>query len=154
MLSNVKDGGTIINYSSRFTITGLVGQTTADLVTAAKQAGTTVPNTVNGAAPAAGAAGGGAAAAPAGGEFTVPYYLQTGLTKYAPMQPVPPTKITQQNVTPLFPTSAFSTATTWLPRPSVVLTTTASQTFSVSSVENTVSHLPVTPCDRNACTSC
>ena len=71
-------------------------------------------------------------------EFTVPYYLQSGPIKYAPMQPIPPTKITAQSATPLNPTSAFTIATTFLPIPSIQLTTTLAQTFSVSSVENTV----------------
>ncbi|KAI6852184.1 hypothetical protein KC350_g1133 [Hortaea werneckii] len=67
----------------------------------------------------------------------VPYPLQTGLTKYAPMQPIPPTKITKKQYSPLYPTSAVTIATTWLPNPTIVTTVTASQTFSVSSMENT-----------------
>merc|ERR1711939_578933 len=67
----------------------------------------------------------------------VPYPLQTGLTKYAPMQPIPPTKITKKQYSPLYPTSAVTIATTWLPNPTIVTTVTASLTFSVSSMENT-----------------
>lgn len=114
--------------------------TTLDTYTAAAAAvgSTKGPPTVNqvAAAPAAGAGADTAAAGAA--EFTVPYYLQTGLTKYAPMQPVPPTKITAKNPTPLNPTSAFSIATTWMPIATIATTITESQTFSVSSMENTV----------------
>ncbi|KAK4981879.1 hypothetical protein LTR28_002912 [Elasticomyces elasticus] len=60
-----------------------------------------------------------------------------GLTRYAPMQPVPPTKITAKSPTPLYPTSAYVIATTWLPIPTIVKTVTASQTFNVKSMENT-----------------
>jgi len=71
--------------------------------------------------------------------FTVPYNLQQGLMKYAPMQPIPGTKITAKNPTPLYPTSSYSIATAYLPLPTITITTTQSQTFSVSSAENTVS---------------
>ncbi|KAK4904620.1 hypothetical protein LTR28_000919 [Elasticomyces elasticus] len=77
------------------------------------------------------------AAGPDAGAFTIPYTLQTGLTRYAPMQPVPPTKITAKTPTPLYPTSAYVIATTWLPIPTILKTVTASQTFSVKSMENT-----------------
>ena len=82
-------------------------------------------------APAAPAAAGAAA-------FTMPYTLQTGLTKYAPMQPMPPTKITANNPTPLWPTSASKVATTWLPAASVVTTITQSPSYSATSLVNTV----------------
>jgi len=98
--------------------------------------GTSGPAAQDQRAQAAPAAGAGAGAD--SGEFTVPYRLQTGLTKYASMQPVPPTKITAKQFTPLNPTSAFVKATTMLPPPTIVTTITASQTFSVESIEYTV----------------
>lgn len=142
MTSVAKEGGTLISYSDRFNIPTMSGTTPAKYVAAAKAvSGTAGPevedNVANNAAQANAAATGGA-----GGEYTVPYALQTGLTKYAPMQKVPPTKITMKNFTPVFPTSAYTVATTWLPTPSIQTTITASQTFSVSSMENTVSELP------------
>ncbi|KAF4552856.1 putative cell wall synthesis protein KRE9 [Elsinoe fawcettii] len=132
MVSTSASGGQLINYSSRFTLTGMTGT-----FPAAVQAGITA---------AAGSSAGpatedqlsnnvGAGAGDSGNQ--VPYSLQSGLTRYAPMQPVPPTKITQKTWTPLFPTSAFTVATTYLPVPSIVTTVTAKQTFSVSSIENT-----------------
>lgn len=128
------------NYSSRFSMTGMTGANPATAAAAvqALEGSTKGPDTVNnvGNNAAAGAAGANAAG---GAAFTVAYNLQTGLTKYAPMQPVPPTKITKKNPTPLNPTSAYSVATTWMPRPTILTTLTASQTFSASSRENTVS---------------
>jgi len=114
----------------------MTGQTPATYATAAQALGgsTAGPQGQNNIANAAGTG-----AAPVGGaEFTVPYQLQTGLTKYAPMQPIPPTKITAKSFTPLHPTSAYKLATTWLPVGSIVTTVTDSQTFSASSMENTV----------------
>ncbi|TKA35090.1 hypothetical protein B0A54_14599 [Friedmanniomyces endolithicus] len=136
--SVASEGGTVINYSSRFTVTGMNGRTGAAQIAGvtALNGATTGPTTVNSVNNGA-AAGGGGAAAVGGSQFTVPYNLQTGLTKYAPMQPVPPTKITVNQYTPLNPTSAYTVATTWMPRPSIATTLTAAQTFSVSSMENT-----------------
>ncbi|KAK5111671.1 hypothetical protein LTR62_004776 [Meristemomyces frigidus] len=135
--SVASEGGTVINYSSRFTMTGMTGTTPATALTAITALGgsTAGPPTVN--SVNNGNAAGGAGGAVGGAEFTVPYQLQTGLTKYAPMQPVPGTKITANGYTPLHPTSAFTIATTWMPAPVVQTTLTASQTYSVSSMENT-----------------
>lgn len=141
MISTAKDGGTITNYSNRFTITGMTGNTPPQFVSAISAIGSTQgPETVNNIANdvAAGAgAGAGAGVGEAAG-FNVPYSMQTGLTKYAPMQSVPPTQITLKGYTPLYPTSAFSIATAPLPVASIVTTITQSQTFSVAIQENTV----------------
>lgn len=135
MISVASEGGTVTNFSPRFSLTGMTGVFPATVITGLQGVtGTAGPDTIN--AVSNGAAAG---AAPAASAFTVPYQLQTGLTKYAPMQPVPPTKITAKSPTPLHPTSAFTIATTWLPKPSIVTTITASQTFSASSVENQAS---------------
>jgi len=145
MVSVSSEGGTVINYSNRFTLTGMTGTFPAAVVQgiaaiAGSTAGPpTVNNVANNAAPAAGTT---AAAAPGANEFNVPYQSQTGLTKYAPMQPVPGTKITATAFTPLHPTSAFTIATTYMGTPIVATTITESQTFSVSSMENTVSKEP------------
>lgn len=71
-------------------------------------------------------------------EYEVEYTMQTGPTRYAPMQPVPPTKITAKQAKPLYPTSSVKLATTKLPIPSVQTTITQSQTHKVTSIENTV----------------
>jgi len=134
MISVATAGGTVTNYSNRFTLTGMTGtfsQTVTDGLTSVT--GTSGPDTVN---DVTGAAAGTAAAAE--GVWGTPYNLQTGLTKYAPMQPVPPTAITATNTSPLWPTSSVVLASTYLPIPSVVTTLTQPQTFSVPSHANTV----------------
>lgn len=137
MISVATAGGTITNFSPRFSLTGMTGSFPPNVLTGLKTvtgtAGPATENNVAAANPGAGAGG------PQGAGFAVPYTLQTGLTKYAPMQPLPPTKITAQNASPLWPTSAVTYAQTWLPRPSQVTTFTQSFTGSVSSMENTVS---------------
>jgi Yeast cell wall synthesis protein KRE9/KNH1 len=72
--------------------------------------------------------------------YAVPYPEQsTGLTKYAPMATQPGTKITAKSKPPVYPTSAFSVARTFLPIPTWQTTLTASQTSSTSGIENPVS---------------
>lgn len=136
MISTAAAGGTVTNYSNRFTLTGMTGTfsaaVTADLLTVS---GTTGPDTVNNVA----GAGAGSAAVDQG-VWGTPYNLQTGLTKYAPMQPVPPTAITATNTSPLWPTSSVVLASTFLPIPSIVTTQTQPGTHIVSSHANTVSH--------------
>jgi hypothetical protein len=136
MISIATQGGTVTTYSDRFSITGMTGTTDPAFITAAAAAGTTVPATVDATAnDVAAGAGAGAANENSG----VPYADQTGLIRYAPMQSVPPTKITKKDTQPLYPTSAYKIATAFLPTPSATKTVTASQTFSADSMENTVS---------------
>lgn len=127
------------NYSNRFTLTGMTGTFSTTVAAAVKAvSGTSGPPTVNNVAsnvPTTGTAAGDDA-------WAVPYNLQTGLTKYAPMQPVPPTAITATNTSPLWPTSAVQFATTFLPLPSQVTTLTQTNTYSISSRANTVRNLP------------
>jgi hypothetical protein len=134
MTSVKADGGSVINYSSRFTLTNMVGTFTADVITAlGTVTGTAGPPTQLVAAAGAPADGTGA-----DGQFGIPYNEQTGLTKYAPMQPLPPTSITQQNTSPLWPTSSEPIATTFLPIPSIQTTITQNPTYAFTSHENTV----------------
>lgn len=132
MISTAKEGGTITNFSDRFSITGMTGSNPADAPTTIT--GTSGPDTINNVANGAAAP---AAAAADGGLYDMAYADQTGPTKYAPMQVVPPTKITAKNFSPKYPTSSVSIATTWLPKPTVQTTMTQTQTFLVSSMENT-----------------
>ena len=132
IVAAASQGGQIINYSDRFTITGMTGSFPPN-VAAAIPGGTTGPtneDSISNNNGAAGAAGSG-----------IPYGKQTGMTKYAPMVGLPPTKISApKNPTPMNPTSAFTIVKTPLAIPTSPLTTiTASNTFSVSSVVNTVS---------------
>ncbi|TVY43680.1 Cell wall synthesis protein [Lachnellula subtilissima] len=134
LMSTATAGGTITTYSSRFTLTGMTGTFAAAVITAnAAVTDTSPPATKNNVVNAGSAASG----TQAEGNFGIAYTLQTGLTKYAPMQPVPPTAITKTATVPLNPTSAVQFATTFLATPSQITTLTESQTFSVSSHANT-----------------
>lgn len=140
-MATATTGGTYTVYSSRFTLTGMTGTFAAAVVTANAGVTSTDPP----AAIDALAGDTAATTAAADGEFAVSYTAQTGLTKYAAMQPVPPTAITKTNTAPLNPTSSVVLASTFLPIPSEVTTLTQSQTFSVSSRANTVSFLVKRP---------
>jgi hypothetical protein len=138
MLSTAAAGGTVTNYSPRFTLSGMTGSFSDAITTAlASVEGTTGPPTVNALAAAAPGAGASASA----GDFNVPYNEQMGTIRYAPMPPVPPTKITATNTQPLYPRSAVQFATTVLPAPTIVTTFTQPQTFKVQSHPNTVCYL-------------
>ncbi|KAF2489250.1 hypothetical protein BU16DRAFT_531577 [Lophium mytilinum] len=139
MISVATEGGQVINYSDRFSLTGMTG-TFPDAYAAAAKAvtGTDGPPTVNQVADGANPA---QPVDPSA--YNVPYTLQTGLTKFAPMQPVPPTKITKKNASPQYPTSAVTFAKTFLPTPKQVTTQTMSQTFSVKSMENSAPAAPM-----------
>ncbi|KAH7120781.1 cell wall synthesis protein KRE9/KNH1-domain-containing protein [Dendryphion nanum] len=129
--SVARTGGVLIQFSPRFTLSGMTG-VFADIITTGMSGvtGTDGPPTIDNTAKAP--------INPADGDFGVAYTMQTGATRYAPMQPVPPTKITQKKYTPAYPTSAIpSIATTFLPIPKQKTTVTKVQTFSVSSRENT-----------------
>ena len=134
VISVATQGGTITTYSDRFTITGMTGTVDPAIKSAVAAAGAAVPDTVDSTANNAAAAAGDPNA-----NSGVPYAEQTGLIRYAPMQGVPPTKITKKDTKPLYPTSSYKIAVSFLPTPSATKTVTASQTFSADSMENTVS---------------
>jgi hypothetical protein len=144
VISVATQGGTITTYSDRFTITGMTGATDPTIKAAVTAAGAAVPATVDATANNAAAAAGDPNA-----NSGVPYAEQTGLIRYAPMQGVPPTKITKKDTKPLYPTSSYKIAVSFLPTPSQTKTVTASQTFSADSMENTVS-LPTLTCFLNS----
>ena len=133
MISVASQGGTVVTFSDRFSLTGMTGTTAKNFVDAATAAGTAVPATQDNTANNAAAGDAGAA-----GDPDTPYSEQTGLIRYAPMQSVPPTKITKKDTKPLYPTSSYKIATAFLPTPVPTKTVTASQTFSADSMENTV----------------
>ena len=131
-------GGSVTNYSNRFSLSGMTGTFPAAVTTGLNglsgDAGPATENNYN-AAGADGAAAGGAVAASA----TVTYTLQSGSIRYAPMQGKPGTKITAKSASPRYPSSSVSIAKTWLPTPAAVTTHTVSATYSTSSHANTVS---------------
>ncbi|KAI9699194.1 MAG: hypothetical protein M1820_007273 [Bogoriella megaspora] len=132
-------GKQVINYSQRFSLTGMTGSFPPGVADAvSKVSGSTdVPDTQE-------SDGNSAAAAIPTGSVTL-YMEQTGPIKYAPMQKQPPTKISAPKVpTPQNPTSAFAIAKTRLPIPTnPTSTATVSNTFSVQSIENTAAPAPM-----------
>ncbi|KXS96691.1 hypothetical protein AC578_9433 [Pseudocercospora eumusae] len=142
MMAVAKEGGQMTYFSNRFNIPTMTGTTPAAYAQgAAGVSGTSdVPETID--AVSNDAAGGAAATPGDAGAYTIPPGLQTGLTKYAPMQSVPPTKITMKKFTPIYPTSPYTIATTFLPPAKQVTTVTQPQTFSTSSMENTAAAQP------------
>jgi hypothetical protein len=133
-----KNGGTYITFSDRFSYSGMTGAFDPIIKAGVKDIdGTTGPAVVDTLAKAGGDPNKPAGPAP-DGAYDVEYTMQTGLTRYAPMIPQPPTKITATNTKPMYPTSSVQIAKSHLPIPKVQTTVTQSQTFSVSSRENTV----------------
>ena len=82
-----------------------------------------------------GSAPGGAAGGKGDGQD---YAMQSGPTRYAPMQAAPPSSITATNTKPLYPTSGFQIAATYLPIPEAKITVTASRTATHETKENDV----------------
>lgn len=136
-MSTATVGGIITNFSNRFSLTGMTGTFPAAVIASNKNiAGTTGPDTINAIANQA------AAGTIDEGAWGTPYDEQVGPTRYAPMQPIPKTKITATNTDPLWPTSSVPIATTFLPPlgTKIVTTQTQAQTFSAASHHNTVSY--------------
>ncbi|KAF2763134.1 hypothetical protein EJ05DRAFT_472066 [Pseudovirgaria hyperparasitica] len=130
-ITSTGKAGTVINYSSRFSLSNMKGSFPTAIDAAAKSVGSSTdgPPTSNQA--------GAPVVEPGAEQFDVPFGQQTGNVRFAPMMKVPPTKITKKDKSPLYPTSSYSVAKTFLPIPSIATTITQSQTFSVASRENT-----------------
>lgn len=131
-------GGSIINYSARFTLSGMTGKFPASVEPGLKAiTGTDGPPTEN--SIVSDQQGGGNAPVPAGeADFAITYTMQTGVMRYAPMPGVPPTKITKAYDGPVYPTSAVQFANTRMPLPVQKTTATQENTFKAQSRENTV----------------
>ncbi|KAJ4291949.1 Cell wall synthesis protein kre9 precursor [Kalmusia sp. IMI 367209] len=139
IVATAKKGGTLTVFSDRFSFTGMTGSFSSAFTTAMKDVtGTDGPKDVD-----ATVGDTADASSPADEEFEVDYTMQTGATRYAPMQPVPQTKITAKAAKPQYPTSSVAIAKTKLPIPSIQTTITQSQTHKVSSIENTVAAAPM-----------
>lgn len=144
MVATGAKGGTYTVFSDRFAYTGMTASFSialkADLEDISGTSGPAdVDTTVKDAADVSNVAD---------DEYEVEYTMQTGATRYAPMQPVPPTKITAKTAKMQYPTSSVVIATTKLAIPKVQTTLTQSQTHKVSSIENTVRGL-VGPASSN-----
>ncbi|KAF2824431.1 hypothetical protein CC86DRAFT_354476 [Ophiobolus disseminans] len=141
MVAVGKTGGQLISFSPRFSYSGMTGAFPPLVKTgAAGITGTSGPKNVDNTVKAGDKPADGAV--PAAGDYNMAYTMQTGPTRYAPMQPIPPKTITAKGLKPLYPTSSVSIATTRLPIPDIKTTLTQSQTASVKSRENTVAPAP------------
>ena len=153
MIAIAKDGGTFTTYSSRFSLSDMTGSFAPAIERAALHVhDTSGPGIQNNlvdyqqhieARSPQGAVPAGAAAVPAAGgqaaSASIAYTAQTGLTKYAPMQGHPGTKITKQgSASPRYPKSSVSYYKTYAATPHQQTTITISNTFSISSRENPV----------------
>jgi hypothetical protein len=140
MMSVATKGGIVTNYSPRFSFQKMTGTFNTDIQTALKTVkGTDSPARIDATSETV--------ETPDDEVYGVEYTMQTGATRYAPMQALPPTKITKKDTQPLHPTSSVSMATAPLPNPKQQTTLTQSQTFSIKSVANTVSLLLSCPGD-------
>lgn len=138
-------GGTVINYSDRFTLASLTGTFPASVQAGLRTVtGTAGPVDVNNVQ--AGAANPPANAVPSAGDdiYNVPYTLQSGTVRYAPMPTKAGTKITAKNPRMQFPTSAYTVYKKVAGPPDAESTITAPETYTVQSVEPTVCLEPAT----------
>ncbi|ODM20505.1 hypothetical protein SI65_03558 [Aspergillus cristatus] len=132
----------VINYSSRFSLTDMTGSFSPRVAD-----GIHSIRNISGAPlredqehegfQKRQAVGAPAAAATGLGAHTIPYELQTGLTWYAPMAKRPGKTIPPGKPTPQHPTSHYSIATAYLGAPTVQTTVSATDTYKVTNVENT-----------------
>ena len=128
-------GGFTWNYSPRFALTGMTGEFSAAAQIEQDKGDTSAPaGTDTTATKTAGSGGDDDAAASA----RIPYALQTGETRYAPMQTQPGTRITAKKASRLYPTSAYSLFTTKGPPPNVRTTITLPWDYVVTTAINTV----------------
>src|ERR1700710_797279 len=104
MISTLKDGSTLISYSSRFSLTGMTGT----FYPAVYQGVSWLGAVVNGPGPTQLASG--EPLSDALDPWDVPLAQQTGPIAYAPMQRLPGTKITAVAHTPRWPSSEWSVA--------------------------------------------
>jgi hypothetical protein len=133
MIATAKTGGTLTVYSPRFSYSGQKGKFKDIVLTGMKTVkGNAGPPSVDATTK------NGAPVAPDAELFDVDYAMQTGPTRYAPMQPIPGTKVTKKDAKPQYPTSSVPIAKSHLPIPTIETTVTQSQTHKVSSVANTV----------------
>ncbi|KAL4819034.1 hypothetical protein BDW67DRAFT_182596 [Aspergillus spinulosporus] len=74
--------------------------------------------------------------------YKVPYSLQNGPTRYAPLAKKPGTAIATTLPTPQFPASPYIIATKYLNPGTVQTTLSATETLSVTMMENTAAPAP------------
>ncbi|KAI5814412.1 cell wall synthesis protein KRE9/KNH1-domain-containing protein, partial [Pyronema omphalodes] len=131
-------GGMAVNFSPRFAMSGMKGTFSAAALAEQKKGDVAPPPGTDTTTPAAGAPAAGDPAAMA----KVPYSMQTGPTRYAPMQTQPGTKITAKSASRAYPTSSYSVFKSKGPKPIPVTTQTLSWDYKVTSLVNTAAPAP------------
>ncbi|CAI5758859.1 unnamed protein product [Candida verbasci] len=120
-----------IHYSQRFRLTDMSGSNVVNKQTTTA----TFSMSVTGAQPGDQAVGF-ASASVDSASFTVPYTLQTGRTRYAPMQMQPGSKVTATTWTRKFPTSSVSYYSTKMKSPNIQSTITPGWSYTAESAVN------------------
>ncbi|RMZ76561.1 hypothetical protein DV737_g4777, partial [Chaetothyriales sp. CBS 132003] len=130
-------GGAIVNFSDRFSLTGMTGDFTTKVVTGLKTVtGTDGPTTINDITTTEDEDESESSTTDTA-LYTTPYTLQSGTVRYAPMPPTAATSITAKSASSQWPTSAYTVYTTYAGTPNAITTHTLAQTYSVSSREAT-----------------
>lgn len=124
------NGGSTINYSPRFQLTGMTGPTG------------TLAVTVTGDVPAEQIQNMNAAQGINSQSFSIPYTEQTGRTRYAPMQTQPGPLVTATTWTMRYPTSAVTYYSTKAGSPVVYSTITPGWDYTAESAVNYASVAP------------
>ena len=139
MISTPTTGtGQVINYSNRFTISGMEGTWPGGTNGVFETGWKAVSSSPSDVPPTTNTVGDAVVDDVGEGNFAIPYAQQMGDIKYAPMVPPPHSVITATSLAPLYAPSAWVLASEFLPTPTVTTTTTAAATFSTAQRENTV----------------
>jgi len=135
----VAPGGSVINYSSRFTLSSMTGTFSAAVQAGlADVSGTDGPETDNQIADPQNAAAPTTVAVDSA-SFALPYSMQTGAIRYAPMAVKAPSAITAKGNARQYPTSAWNIwSRSGMAAPDASQTVTNPFTYSVQSMEPTV----------------
>lgn len=124
--------GTSIHYTNRFILSGMSGSLTTQVLNGTP---VTLVLSDNEAAPSPQINIGNAGTVDLA-SFVVPYTLQTGKTRFAPMQQQPGVSVTLTTWSRQFPTSSVLYARTFLPIPTIVTTLTPGWSYTMKSAPN------------------
>lgn len=125
--------GTSIHYSERFTLSGMSGSATTQVLDGSP---VTLVLTDTEAAPSPQVSVGDDNKPLDSASFLVPYTEQTGKTRYAPMQLQPGTTVTMTAWTRQFPTSSVLYALTFMSKPYQKTTKTPGWSYTMMSAPN------------------
>lgn len=130
----VKGEGDTIHYSPRFVLSGMSGAATFTYTYSTQPPAITEINTGD---------SNGAATSIDSASFSVPYILQTGRTRFAPMQMQPGSKVTATTWTRKFPTSKVTYYSTFRKSLDQISTITPGRSYVMTSDINYASPAPM-----------